>query len=207
MNKHPAPVDLSVFDTRHLDQPGRVQRCVKVARDHVRQHKSGGKFLEIGAQHNQVARYFPDFEYMTLDLRKTADNVIVADICDCPQIVSGSFAVVFSIDVFEHIRKPWLAAQEIERILEPGGVVFVSTVFSWRYHPSPVDFWRFSPDALESLFPSCETLAKTWDFIERRRNNLKDGALEPIDELGGWRENVRVNYVGRRREAALTSLT
>ena len=39
---------------------------------------------------------------------------------------------------------PWLAAAEIARILKPGGLAITHTLFSWRNHPCPIDYWRFS---------------------------------------------------------------
>ncbi|KZK78854.1 Ubiquinone biosynthesis O-methyltransferase [Pseudovibrio sp. Ad46] len=189
-------VDLKVLEEQHKAYPGRTQRCVKLAKKYVRKHLRDGQLLEIGAQHKPVAKYFPEFEYKKLDIREVSSNTIIGDIINCPHIPNNTFDLVFSVDVFEHLTKPWKAADEICRILKPGGIVFISTVFSWRYHPSPIDYWRFSPYGLESLFEGLETLEVGWDYTERRRKSKIEGAIEPIDELGGWRENVRVNYVG-----------
>jgi len=191
--------NLEILEDEHKKHPGRTQRCVKLAKKYVREHLKGGYLLEIGAQHKPVSKYFPDFEYSNMDIRRTLDKTIVGDITNCPDVKSRSFDFIFSVDVFEHLRKPWKAASEIERLIKPGGIVFVSTVFSWRYHPSPIDFWRFSPAGLESLFEGLVTLEASWDYVERRRQSKLAGAYEPLDELKGWRENVRVNYVGMRR--------
>lgn len=191
-------VDISALDTRHKEHPGRFQRSVKLARKHILPIIQSGKMLEIGSQHQQIGKHFPDFEYWTMDIRKTAENVIIGDITNCPEIEGEQFDVIVSIDVFEHLNRPWKAAEEITRILKPGGIAFTSTLFSWRYHPSPIDYYRYTPDALEFLFSGLETMHKSWDYVERRRDSRKETSIEPIDELGGWRENVRVNYIGRK---------
>lgn len=163
----------------------------------------GGTMLEIGGRLNPRKMDFPQFHYHALDLKDTpgADvEVAVGDITDCPHIPDESYDFIFSLDVFEHIDKPWLAAKEIERLLKPGGVTLHSTLFSWRYHPCPVDYWRFSAEGLESLFQGLETVHANFDFAERRRDlRGRDGNLIECDAIGGWRENVRVNYAGIKR--------
>ena len=108
---------------------------------------------------------------------------------------------MLSVDVFEHIDRPWLAGEEIVRILRPGGLVYTSTLFSWRYHPCPIDYWRYTPEALESLMRGTDTLDLGFDTTERRRDVRKKAAEDPMpyDALGGWRENVRVFHAGVKR--------
>jgi SAM-dependent methyltransferase len=186
------------LDNRHRDKTGRFQRAVKLAKGNILPHVSSGRMLEIGAQHQPIGKHFPTFEYWSMDIRKTADNVVVGDITSCPELESEQFDVIVSLDVFEHLNRPWKAAEEIIRLLKPGGIAFTTTIFSWRYHPSPIDYYRYTPDALEFLFSGLETIHKSWDYTERRIKNWKPTSIEPLDELEGWRESVRVNYVGRK---------
>jgi SAM-dependent methyltransferase len=156
-----------------------------------------GRILEIGGRANPYETWFPGFEYTILDLEETAPGVIHGDITDCPEIESASFDAVISVDVFEHIDRPWLAAPEIARILRPGGFTYHSTLFSWRYHPCPIDYWRYTPQALTFLFADLDPMHADFDTVERRRNLIGRGQhrLEP-DAFGGWRENWRVFYAG-----------
>ena len=163
---------------------------------------SGGSVLEIGGRQHPRGRVFgPDFSYVNLDLEHSDENTIVGDITNCPEIADGTYDVVLSVDVFEHIDRPWLAAAEIARILKPGGLSYTSTLFSWRYHPCPIDFWRYTPDALEFLFADLVTLEKGFDLTERRRDVRKKSKADPmpLDAMGGWRENVRVHHAGLKR--------
>ena len=162
----------------------------------------GGKVLEIGGRMHPRGHVFgPTFSYLNLDLEHSDENTVVGDITDCAEIADGSYDVVLSVDVFEHIDRPWLAASEITRILAPGGLAYTSTLFSWRYHPCPIDFWRYTPDALEFLFGELILLEKGFDLTERRRDVRKKAKADPmpIDALGGWRENVRVHHAGLKR--------
>jgi len=161
---------------------------------------TSGKVLEIGGRANPMSKYLaPGFEYLHLDMAETGPGVVIADITDCPQLETGSFDVILSIDVFEHINRPWLAASEISRLLRPGGVAYTSTIFAWRYHPCPIDYWRFTPACLSYLFSELTVLEAGFDKSERRRNMIGKGGnrVEP-DGFGGWRENWRVFHAGQK---------
>jgi SAM-dependent methyltransferase len=172
-----------------------AQMAAALARAGVRE----GRMLEVGARGNEHAAAFPGFDYVNLDLEQTGPGVLRGDITRCPQIPSASFDAIVSVDLLEHVREPWLAAVEITRLLRPGGVTYHSTLFSWRYHPCPVDYWRFTPDALRFLFSDLRCLDAGFDTVERRRDLVGRGRyrLTP-DAFGGWRENWRVHYAGVR---------
>ncbi len=181
----------------------RWDRVRDMTRDALTRGKvNDGLMLEIGGRHNPRNAEFKEFRYQALDLKGApgADiEVAVGDITNCPHIADNSYDFIFSFDVFEHINKPWLAASEIQRILKPGGVTVHSTLFAWRYHPCPIDYWRYTAEGLKSLFEGLECLTSEFDYTERRRDVRGQGrnAVKP-DAFGGWRENVRVNYAGRK---------
>src|SRR4051812_23425164 len=85
----------------------------------------GGDVLEIGGREHPRGRVFGErFRYLNLDLEHSDEDTLIGDITDCPEIPDGSYDVVLSVDVFEHIDRPWLAAAEISRILRPGGLAY-----------------------------------------------------------------------------------
>ena len=167
-----------------------------------------GDVLEIGGHRlaNCAVEEFPRprFAYHDLNLEASdIPNTIIADITDCRSTIADeSFDVVFSSDVFEHIDRPWLAAPEIARILRPGGIAITYTLFSWRNHPCPVDYWRYSAECLEFLFHDLELLEKGYDLSDRRNDQpgFWPSGMDsvPIDQLGGWREHWAVYHVGRK---------
>lgn len=160
-------------------------------------------FVEIGASIGGNARsIFPDAEYYNLDI-KASEHIptIVTDITkECA--ISG-VDLIYSSDCFEHLKKPWLAADNLSSMLHIGGFIFISTVFSWRYHPVPEDYYRFTPAGLMALFEDKITCLETnFNSYFRRHNivgrwsNKKDAV--PVDDFGGFRENWRVYYFGQR---------
>lgn len=167
-----------------------------------------GPIAEVGGSRNGLAAHLPEHDFIFLSLYPTDDPAtVVADITNCPQIPSASFDAVVSVACFEHVERPWRAAEEITRILKPGGISYHVAPFSYFYHCAPVDYWRYSPDALAFLFRDLEPLRTEFYGANRRRNNtgseLKpiDSHGEPqfaIDGFGGWRENWHAIYVGRK---------
>lgn len=167
-----------------------------------------GDVLEIGGHNLRQSsmKHFPEprFRYHDLNLVESdIPNTIIADITDCrEQIPDNSFDFIFSSDVFEHIDRPWLAAREIARILRPGGVTVHHTLWSWRNHPCPIDYWRYSPECLEFLFQDLTVLEKGYDLSQRRVDQPgqwpsgKDSV--PVDQFGGWREHWSVYVVARK---------
>lgn len=65
---------------------------------------------------------------------------------------ANSVDAIYSISVFEHLVFPWKVALEINRVLKPGGLVFVSTHPAWPPHELPWDFWRLPEAGLAHLF-------------------------------------------------------
>jgi SAM-dependent methyltransferase len=167
-----------------------------------------GRVLEIGG-HRFSARtteLFPEprfrYHHLNLDASKVP-GTMTADITDCRDTIPDeSFDLVVSSDAFEHIDRPWLAAPEIARILKPGGLAVTYTLFSWRNHPCPIDYWRYSKECLEFLFADLDCLETGYDLSQRRVDQpgfwpSGDDSV-PVDQLGGWREHWSVYHVGRK---------
>ncbi len=194
---------LDEMDTGFKKKPNRWERISKIADQALAQGGvASGVMLEIGGRRNPRNQHFSNFKYFALDLKESTNNgvqVEIGDITDCPHIPDNTYDFVFSVDVFEHINKPWLAGKEITRILKPGGLTVHSTLFAWRYHPCPGDYFRYTPEGLAGLFPDLDLIHKSFDYTERRRNMIGTGSSEvKQDVIGGWRENVRVNYAGKK---------
>jgi SAM-dependent methyltransferase len=64
-----------------------------------------------------------------LTYRMTSDYEIEAP--------DGTFDIVVSGQVIEHVRKPWLWLRELARVCKPGGLVLTVNPVSWPYHEAP----------------------------------------------------------------------
>lgn len=65
----------------------------------------------------------------------------------------GTFDHVECLSVLEHSRRPWQLAENIERLLEPGGTLFVAAPFVHEFHGYPDDYFRFTTRGLVLMFP------------------------------------------------------
>ncbi|MBK1989591.1 methyltransferase domain-containing protein [Sphaerospermopsis aphanizomenoides BCCUSP55] len=75
------------------------------------------------------------------------------------------FDLVVSFDTLEHISDPFTFCSNLVRIAKPGAYIYLQTVFSWEYHPSPQDYFRFSPEGLRECFTDStgEILECDWE--------------------------------------------
>ena len=64
----------------------------------------------------------------------------------------GCADTVLMSQVFEHLEEPFEALREAHRVLTTGGILLLSTNFSWHLHEEPRDFYRYSEHGLRYLF-------------------------------------------------------
>ncbi len=179
-----------------------------------------GKFAEVGSGDGELryllgvtgnlniderfysqnrAWFDANFTFWGIDIEPKGTNVLAGDICgpDFPNRFSSaesSFDVVYSNNVFEHLRRPWLAARNIYWLMKPGAICITIVPFAQRYHAAPADYFRYTHTAIPSLFEDAgpiKILVAGYDILGRRNNwqgSGKNDDIVPIDELGAWRE-------------------
>jgi SAM-dependent methyltransferase len=184
-------------------------------------HTPSGHFVEIGSGDGRLvyllgirgnfafdeklyveskATFDRKFNYVGIDLEPDPEHSILGgdvcrdDFCDSMRGELKRAAVVYSNNVFEHLRRPWIAARNVYSLLQPGGVGITVVPFSQRYHESPGDYFRYTHEGLRSLFEDAgpiEVLRAGYDILGRRNDwqgtgNARDTV--PVDEFGAWRE-------------------
>lgn len=70
---------------------------------------------------------------------------------DLPYSYANTFGTAVCLNVLEHVNNPFRVFAALHQIMREGGLLVLETVFSFPYHPSPNDFWRFSPECLRHL--------------------------------------------------------
>jgi len=63
----------------------------------------------------------------------------------------GSVGTLLCLNVLEHIWDVMAACREMSRVVKPGGIAVVSTVFHFHIHNYPDDYWRFTLEGLGRL--------------------------------------------------------
>jgi SAM-dependent methyltransferase len=100
--------------------------------------------------------YYPFFahvssEYIGVDVVENPAAELRGPIEALP-VDDGSFDVVLCTQVLEHCDDPAQAVRELRRVTASGGRVLASTHGVQVYHPSPVDYWRWTHEGLRRLF-------------------------------------------------------
>lgn len=138
--------------------------------------KKDARVLDIAPQDHEGAKpYFPLAIVETMDIDLKSGATYIADLCKNNQntIPSNSFDYIVCTEVLEHTLQPFDAVSEIERILKPGGLVFVSTPYNFRIHGPLPDCWRFTEHGLRALL-------KDFEIVDLQALETEDRFLMPV---------------------------
>ena len=140
-----------------ISQPDNVSHAawVNYLSDHF--NKPGVRVLEIGSRvvtGSNFRNKFDKANYVGFDFHDGENVDIVGDAHKLSTYFSNEekFDLIFSSAVFEHLHMPWVAAEEINKLIRIGGCVFIETHFSFSSHERPWHFFQFSDMALRALF-------------------------------------------------------
>ncbi|MDZ4817806.1 MAG: class I SAM-dependent methyltransferase [Planctomycetota bacterium] len=158
-----------------------------------------GPVLEIGSKNygntSSFRQTFTTVPYVGVDLADGLGVDVVADLtAGIGTLPENHFALAICCSVLEHVHKPWLMAENIARLVRPGGQLYVSVPWVWRYHPYPDDYFRFSFRAIKSLFEHF-----SWD--RAYYSTTVDGEFFPIDEAKPGVDNTLAIFSGPNEQS------
>ncbi|MBX2963397.1 MAG: methyltransferase domain-containing protein [Cyclobacteriaceae bacterium] len=91
-----------------------------------------------------------------IDISEGPGVHFVIDIIDVSPEFMGTYSKHFNtiicMEVLTNVPNPFKAAENVFKMLTPGGTVVLSEVFVRKLSRMPVDYWRFSYDGLKALF-------------------------------------------------------
>ena len=109
--------------------------------------------------------YFPLFknkadEYIgvDIDIKKSEVSDIIGSAEKLP-FVDNYFDVALSTQALEHIRDYKAAVDEMQRVLKPNGIAFLTTHGVSEIHGAPYDYWRFTEYGLREVFSGYKEVA------------------------------------------------
>lgn len=176
-----------------------------------------GPILEIGSKDygstSSFRDFYPNAPYVGVDMEagKNVDEVV--DLAEgLGPLEEAKFHLIVCCSVLEHCSKPWKMAENISRLAAPGGKLYMSVPWVWRYHAYPDDYFRFSFRGVESLFPDFEwgvpyystnvegeliaITDETKDADNRMAQNIK---FEKTGIVRKYLPYLMVNMIGVRR--------
>ena len=185
--------------------------------------KVDGPILEVGSKEYGSTSTFRGFyegnEYVGIDMAEGEGVDHVVDLTrSIAPLAENTFGLAICCSVLEHTDKPWVMAANLTRLVRPGGYLYMSVPWVWRYHPYPDDYFRFSHRGVRALFEEF-----TWEHGLYSTNivgefyNLPDenagvdGGIDArlrvqLDNGKGAKRTylpyLMVNLLGKRREAA-----
>lgn len=113
------------------------------------------------------------------DVAAGQDVDVVADAHDLAPFADNEFDAFIAVSVWEHLRKPWLAAQSVHRVLKPGGILYVATHHTFPIHGYPSDYYRWTDEGLKALFDAPE-------FTRQAASHAFPCVITPPSQVKVW---------------------
>ena len=149
-------------------------------------HRFTGPYLEVGSKDygstQDLRALFADKgDYVGVDL-ETGPGVdlvldLAGDLAPIEAALGGErVGTVFCLSVLEHCERPFCMAENLTRLLSPGGHLCVAVPFAFKFHAYPSDYWRFTHEGVKRLFP--ELVFRPDDGLAATSRN---GDFHPLD--------------------------
>ncbi|RED99545.1 class I SAM-dependent methyltransferase [Marinoscillum furvescens] len=125
-------------------------KCLNVGSHPLEKDKEGKRYED----------YFSDGQYHTLDINYSSDEPyhFQLDLSDVK--LQFKFDLVLCMSVLEHVKNPFLVADNLSAMLKTGGRLYLTLPFFYPIHKDPEgrysDYWRFTDDSIAVLFPDLE---------------------------------------------------
>ena len=118
--------------------------------------KKNNLILDLGGNNNigkKGFKYsnFDNQNYICLNISKKTNPDVIASAFNLP-FKDKTFDVVICTEVFEHLKYPLIASNEIYRVLKKKGVFIGSAPFIFPVHGDPDDYFRFTSSSLKIYF-------------------------------------------------------
>ncbi|MDO8574879.1 MAG: class I SAM-dependent methyltransferase [bacterium] len=114
----------------------------------------GGVVVDLGGGKNPSYERFwhikPE-KFIKVDINEKTEPDIVADLNKTLPFSNDFADAVFLFSVIYILKNPADVLKEINRVLKPGGTLFLSSPFIFNEAREPDDYWRFTSEGLEKL--------------------------------------------------------
>ncbi len=166
-----------------------------------------GPILEIGSKRYGGPPTFFDYrtlfssgtKYIGVDLEQGDGVDLVIDMTSDPGTIRERlggvrFNSLICLSVLEHVKNIAAFAKNVDSFMNQGAMMIISVPFVWEVHAFPDDYWRFTPRAIEFLFPNV-------DFDHRLSQLHTDtGLTSSLAEVGGeFNTWIKMLSAGSRR--------
>lgn len=130
-------------------------------------------------------------EVISVDILPNEHVDIVAEAENLP-FKTESVSYVESGAVFEHLYDPIRAAQEVRRVLIPGGQMYIDTAFMQGYHGFPCHYFNMTPQAVETFIVDDFELISSSVPVDAGPANSVEALLRKFIEALPLEERMRL---------------
>ena len=124
-----------------------------------------GSLIVDGQEHLSVRKLFPEADYIGVDMRQGNGVDIVEDFIDFANKCDNEkhdglnyrydneqeFDLILCLEMLEHAENPFELIELAKQCLKGNGVLLVTSVFNFKIHEYPNDYWRFTPECFKML--------------------------------------------------------
>jgi SAM-dependent methyltransferase len=115
----------------------------------------GELLLDVGCGNRPYQWMIPQAHWIGLNPEAHgAEPDLIGDALALP-FKDATLDGVLATQVLEHVRRPWVALEEVFRCLKPGGWCIATIPMAWRLHEEPWDFWRFTRYGFAGIAEDC----------------------------------------------------
>ncbi len=132
--------EFSIIETNNVSSNGYDDAFIEVI-------KTNKVILDCGAGFRHI--YLDNVVNFEIAAYPSTDVLGVGEVLP---FKSNSFDAVLSNAVLEHVQDPWRCAQEILRVLKPGGELICCVPFLQPLHGYPHHYYNMSAQGLKNLF-------------------------------------------------------
>jgi SAM-dependent methyltransferase len=163
--------------------------------------------LELGTKRSKEdvpthkKNYFNEIlnvNYIMSDYQNGVDVDIVCDIHNIDGVFNDKFDLIICFSVYEHIKYPQLATHNLMKLLNVGGRIYIDTHQTYPLHGYKYDYYRFSREALKSLF------SKKMNFQTITSYYHNNCVILPHNNLNNWNDvaesYLHVVYIGEKTD-------
>jgi ubiquinone/menaquinone biosynthesis C-methylase UbiE len=130
----------------------------------------GQLVLDAGSGRAPYRDLFAHARYETADFvavkgKKYTEQDYVCDLADIP-VEDARFDHVLLTQVLEHLPSPSTVLAELQRVLKPGGTLWLTAPLFYAEHERPYDFFRYTQFGLRHLLESAGFDVEEVEWLE-----------------------------------------
>lgn len=140
-----------------------------------------GSYLVAGqGSRGDLRSFFPGREYVGCDMREGPGVDRIEDL-GALNIPDNTARTIVCVDTLEHVFEVRRAAEEMIRVLAPGGLIMIAAPMDFRIHDYPSDYWRITPSCLERLLAPLDATLVGWQGVDSYPHTVfAIGAKHPL---------------------------